>query len=126
MECGGNDGTVEAVRAMIRGRDTDDYEEADSRQDRKTGPCELCGRPDKFLTFHHLIPRRCHRMNRFRNTFSIGEMRSRGLWLCEPCHGGIHDLIPDEKLLGWSYNTRELLLAHEGIRRHVNWVKKQK
>jgi hypothetical protein len=101
-------------------------EEAGSRRERKTGACELCGRPGKELTFHHLIPRHCHRKPRFRNRFSIEDMRGRGLWLCRPCHGGIHDLIPDEKLLGWSYNTRELLLAHDEVRKHVEWVKKQK
>ena len=97
-----------------------------SRQDRKRGPCELCGRPDQALTFHHLIPRHCHRKKRFRSRFSLQEMRSRGLWICRPCHGGIHDMIPDEKDLGWNYHTRDLLLAHEGVRKHVDWVKKQK
>jgi hypothetical protein len=113
---------------MIRERETgeNDNREPESRQGRKDGPCELCGRPGKFLTFHHLIPRHCHRKKRFRNRFSISEMRSSGLWLCGACHDGIHDLIPDEKILGWSYNTRELLLGHEGVRKHIDWVKKQK
>ena len=117
---------------MIDEPDTDETDEKNgdgetqSRQTRKTGPCELCERPGKLLTFHHLIPRHCHRKKRFRARFSIAEMRSRGLWICRPCHGGIHDLIPDEKLLGWNYNTRELLLANEQIQKHVNWVKKQK
>jgi hypothetical protein len=111
---------------MIRDREPDEHEEAGSRQERRTGACELCGRPGKVLTFHHLIPRHCHRKRRFRNRFSIEEMRNSGLWLCRPCHGGIHDLIPDEKTLGWSYNTRDLLLAHDGVRKHVDWVKKQK
>lgn len=53
-------------------------------------------------------------------------MRHNGLYLCKLCHGGIHDLIPDEKTLANQYPTRELLLAHEGIARHVAWVAKQK
>jgi hypothetical protein len=97
-----------------------------SRQERKVGPCELCDRPGQGLTFHHLIPRHCHRKKRFRDYFSLREMRSRGLWVCRLCHGGIHDLIPDEKELGWSYNTRDLLMAHEGVRKHVDWVRKVK
>ena len=101
-------------------------EEGRSRPERKTGPCELCGREGKSLTFHHLIPRHCHRKCRFLRRFSIDEMRHRGLWICRPCHGGIHDLLPDEKVLGWSYNARESLLAHEPLARHVDWVKKQK
>src|SRR5262245_61953241 len=111
---------------MTLNRESDEKSETVSRKEQKTSPCEMCGRSGQALTFHHLIPRHCHRKRRFRNRFSIEEMRSSGLWLCGPCHGGIHDLIPDEKVLGWSYNTRELLLAHEGVRKHVDWVKKQK
>jgi hypothetical protein len=71
------------------------------------------------MTFHdpRPHPRYCHRKKRFRNRFSIPEMRSRGVWLCAVRHGGIHDLVPDEKTLGWSYNTRQLLPAHEGVRK---------
>ncbi len=88
--------------------------------------CELCERPGRFLTFHHLIPRRCHRNKRFRRSYTLTEMRSRGLWLCQECHSGVHDLIPDEKVLGSTFNTKERLLSHEGIKKHVDWVRKQK
>jgi hypothetical protein len=101
-------------------------DETGAHRERKVGPCELCGRPGKSLTFHHLIPRHCHRKRRFRNRFSLEMMRSHGLWLCGACHHGVHDIIPDEKVLGWSYYTRELLLAHDGVRKHVDWVRKQK
>ncbi|MDX2036665.1 MAG: hypothetical protein SFX72_08430 [Isosphaeraceae bacterium] len=53
-------------------------------------------------------------------------MRTRGLMLCRDCHDGIHDLIPDEKVLGWNYPTRELLLENEAIRRHVEWARKKR
>src|SRR4051794_38201534 len=99
---------------MSRDPVQDGEQGAMSHRERKLGPCELCGRSGKALTFHHLIPRHCHRKRRFRKRFTIDEMRDRGLWLCRPCHGGIHDLIADEKVLGWQYSTRELLLAHEG------------
>jgi hypothetical protein len=92
---------------------------------RRPDHCEFCGR-DKPLTFHHLIPRKNHRKARFRRRYSNHEMRHRGLYLCGPCHSGIHDLIPDETELGERYNTRDQLLAHEGIARHVAWVVKQK
>ena len=86
--------------------------------------CEFCGRA-KPLTFHHLIPRKNHRKARFRKRYAVGEMRSRGLYLCRQCHSGIHDLI-DEKELGERYTTKEDLLAHEGVARHVAWVARQK
>jgi hypothetical protein len=88
--------------------------------------CELCERSGQLLTFHHLVPRHCHGKKRFRRRFTLKEMRSWGLWLCKECHSGIRDLIPDEKIMGWNYHTRELLMTHEGIRRHIEWVRKQK
>jgi hypothetical protein len=86
--------------------------------------CELCGR-DKPLNFHHLIPRAMHGKRRFQRRFEREEMRSRGLNLCRLCHSGIHDLLT-ERELAEMYNTRELLLAHEGLARHIAWVRKQK
>jgi hypothetical protein len=41
-------------------------------------------------------------------------------------HAGIHDLIPDEKELAGKYNTKELLLEHEPLKRHIAWARKQK
>lgn len=87
--------------------------------------CELCGREVR-LTFHHLIPRRVHKRTRFIRRHGKEEMRSTGLWLCKLCHSGIHMIIPNEKLLAESYYTKELLLAHEGVARHVAWARKQK
>jgi len=93
--------------------------------ERREGACELCGR-DKPLTFHHLIPRKNHRKRSFQRRYSAHEMRHRGLHVCRPCHDGIHDLIPSERELGEFYNTRDLLLGHEGFARHLAWVRKQK
>ncbi|MCC6507541.1 MAG: hypothetical protein IT423_00430 [Pirellulaceae bacterium] len=87
--------------------------------------CELCGRV-KPLTFHHLIPCAVHRTKRFLARFGKEEMQTRGLNLCSLCHNGIHDLIPKEKELADKYNTKVLLLAHPGVAKHVQWVKKQK
>lgn len=91
----------------------------------KETPCELCSRNQK-LSKHHLIPRAVHTKKKFINRFGKEEMRKRGLMLCKLCHNGIHDLIPDEKTLAESYNTKELLLAHPAIAKHVAWAKKQK
>jgi hypothetical protein len=98
-----------------------------NRRTKDTQPiaCELCGR-DVRLTFHHLIPRRVHRRMRFIRQHGKEEMRSTGLRLCKLCHSGIHTIIPNEKLLAESYYTKDLLLGHEDIARHVAWAQKQK
>lgn len=86
--------------------------------------CELCGR-EKPLTFHHLVPKAMHRKKRFQKRYTKAELRSNGLWICRLCHNGIHDLI-SEKDLGEKYTTKELLLAHPDVAKHVAWVRKQK
>jgi hypothetical protein len=87
--------------------------------------CELCNRELlEFLSFHHLIPRALHGKKRYKKKYTREEL-NRGLDICKDCHSGIHDLLT-EKQLGETYNTKEQLLAHEGIAKHVAWVKKQK
>jgi hypothetical protein len=88
--------------------------------------CELCARAGVALTEHHLIPRAVHRKRQFRQRFDLDEMRHRKLLVCRKCHRGIHRLIPDEKELARTYNTRDALLADERIARHVAWVAKQR
>lgn len=92
-----------------------------AKQDR----CEMCGRT-KPLTKHHLIPRAVHTKKKFVTLFGKKEMRTRGLMVCKLCHHGIHDLIPKETDLAEHYNTKELLMAHAAVQKHVAWVKKQK
>ena len=87
--------------------------------------CQLCGR-DRPLTKHHLIPRAVHRKRRFLKRYSRAEMHERSIMICRACHSGIHDLIEDEKQLAEEFNTLESLLAHEGLQRHIAWVRKQK
>lgn len=87
--------------------------------------CELCNR-SKPLTKHHLIPRAVHTKKRFINRFGKEEMQKRGIMVCKKCHKGIHDIIPDEKELADKFNTLELLMADERIRKHVDWARKQK
>jgi len=86
----------------------------------------MCKREGVPLTEHHLIPRAVHGKKSFARRFSKLEMKSRKLICCKLCHNGIHDLIPDEKDLARNYNTLELLLEDDKIKKHVEWVKKQK
>ncbi|MEM1214714.1 MAG: hypothetical protein AAGJ82_03465 [Bacteroidota bacterium] len=89
------------------------------------GTCELCQRLQP-LTEHHLIPRAVHRKKYFQKRFSKEEMKHRRISICRKCHKGIHRIIPDEKELARDFNTKELLLADERIKKHVEWVAKQK
>lgn len=89
-----------------------------------TRHCELCGR-DKPLTFHHLIPKAVHSKKRYQKRHTKDELRSLGIHVCRLCHSGIHDLITERELAD-SFTTREALLEHEGLARHIAWVKKQK
>lgn len=87
--------------------------------------CEFCERPVK-LTEHHLIPRAVHRKQRFIDCFGKEEMRHRKILLCKLCHRAIHKFLPDEKELARDYNTKEALLEHEGLQKHIAWARKQK
>lgn len=66
-----------------------------------------------------------HGKTRFQNQYTKEEMHTRGLMLCQLCHNGVHDLI-ERKELAAEFNTKETLLAHERLAKHVAWVKKQK
>ncbi|QDU29683.1 hypothetical protein ETAA8_47980 [Anatilimnocola aggregata] len=88
--------------------------------------CELCLRLLKGKgSRHHLIPRACHRRTWFRNRYSR-EQRLSTIELCSDCHAAIHDLIPDERELGRSYFTVELLASHPAVAKYLVWVRKQK
>jgi len=86
--------------------------------------CELCQRPEVYLTRHHLIPRTRHRKKSARRRFSVAEMRNRVLWLCRPCHNHIHGTL-SEKELADAFHTREALLAHPDIQRFVAWLREK-
>ena len=91
-----------------------------------TTACQLCGRVTKRgTTEHHLIPRTCHSNKWFKKQFTREQM-SATIDVCRDCHRAIHKLVPDEKDLGRSFNTIELLLSHEELAKFVAWVKKQK
>lgn len=85
--------------------------------------CALCGRA-KPLTFHHLIPRKCHRKKWFRRHFTREEMQTRGLDVCRDCHRHIHQTFTEQEL-GKHYNTRETLMAQEEMQKFVAWVRKK-
>jgi hypothetical protein len=87
--------------------------------------CEFCDR-NAPVTKHHLIPRAIHSTKKFMKRFTKKEMYGNAVMVCRLCHSGIHAIIPSEKDLAEYYYTKDLLLAHEGIDRHVQWARKQK
>jgi len=85
--------------------------------------CQLCGSGQQ-ITFHHLIPRTCHRNKWFRKNFSREEMRTRGIDVCRPCHSFIHKQY-NEKHLGRELNTLDRLLAEPVISTYVAWARQR-
>ena len=75
--------------------------------------CEICEK-DLPLTFHHLIPKKCHSNKWFRKRYTREEMNTRGIHVCRKCHNYIHE-IAGQKELGRDYNTLEALLQNEKI-----------
>ena len=86
--------------------------------------CALCGRAQP-LTFHHLIPRALHKRPRYKKRYTKEELRTLGIDVCQLCHNGLHDLFTKHEL-GESYMTKEALLEHPAVQKHVAWVRKQK
>ena len=85
--------------------------------------CELCGAGEP-LTFHHLIPRTCHRNKWFRKHFELQDMRERGITICRACHAFVHRQF-SEKALGRDLNTLEALSAEPVIADYVQWAKRR-
>ena len=86
--------------------------------------CALCG-SERSMTFHHLIPRSCHRNKWFRKNFDKTDMKERGIDICRRCHSFIHKKFSG-KILGRQLNTLEKILENETIMTHVRWARKQK
>lgn len=88
------------------------------------GKCEICERPGRELTRHHLIPRSRHRKARSKRQFSREEMRTRIAHICSDCHCQIH-LLFTEKELAADFNTLEDLKGHEGMQKFVGYIQKK-
>lgn len=95
----------------------------EERVGKRKNACELCGRVVP-LTYHHLIPRKVHRRNFFKKKYSKEELNN-GVYVCRPCHSGVHKLY-DEMTLAKQFNSLELLQEDSAVRTHIQWVAKQK
>ncbi|HXG65855.1 MAG TPA: hypothetical protein VNO70_12180 [Blastocatellia bacterium] len=85
--------------------------------------CELCGREVAKITKHHLIPRSRHKSKKKREDVEREELH-RGIWICWPCHRNIHAVLT-EKELASEYNTLEKLTAYPGVKKFIEWVRRQ-
>jgi len=84
-----------------------------SDQDKKLGPCPLCGRDmttGPSVNRHHWTPK-----------LKNGETAS---WIHVVCHRMIHRTF-SEADLARHYSTPEALLGHPDIKRFVSWVRKK-
>ena len=72
----------------------------------KIGCCPCCSRTVP-LTFHHLVPKKVHRRNRYKKLYSKDEL-NRGVYLCRRCHKGIHRTF-DELTLAEKFNSLETI-----------------
>ena len=85
--------------------------------------CELCNR-EKQLTFHHLIPKKNHKINYIKKKYSSININTYGINICRDCHKMIHKLIP-HKSLALEYNSKEKLQNHSDLKKFILWVKTQ-
>ncbi len=85
--------------------------------------CELCERQQK-LTFHHLIPKKNHKIKYIQKRFSAIDLNKYGIMICNDCHKMIHKLIP-HKQLALEFNTTEKLISHKELAKFICWVKSQ-
>ena len=84
---------------------------------------ELCQR-DKKLTFHHLIPKKNHKIKHIQKRFLSFDLNTYGIMTCIDCHKMIHKLIP-HKLLALEYNSKEKLINHPELEKFIIWVRLQ-
>ena len=85
--------------------------------------CELCDR-EQQLTFHHLIPKKNHKIKFIKKKYSSLNISTYGIKICMDCHRMIHKLIP-HKSLALEYNTKKKLQNHSELKKFIMWVKTQ-
>ncbi|NNJ92479.1 MAG: hypothetical protein HKP55_12460 [Gammaproteobacteria bacterium] len=85
--------------------------------------CALCG-TDQQITYHHLIPKTCHKNKWFKKNFAMADMRERQIPVCRKCHSFVHKHY-SEKVLGRELNTLEKLLGEEKLQKFIIWKRKQ-
>lgn len=101
----------------------EDSREEMRKRGARIGRCPCCSRTVP-LTFHHLVPKKMHRRNRYKKQYSR-ENLNRGVYVCRRCHKGIHRIF-DELTLAEKFNSLETLLLDERLAKHFRWVSKRR
>ena len=85
--------------------------------------CQLCER-NVELTFHHLIPRKSHKIKFIRKKHAQLNLNTYGINVCKDCHKMIHKIIP-HKQLALNYFSKERLMQNPQLIRFIKWVRTQ-
>jgi hypothetical protein len=85
--------------------------------------CQLCER-NVELTFHHLIPRKSHKIKFIRKKHALLNLNTYGINVCKDCHKMIHKIIP-HKQLALNYFSKERLMQNPQLIRFIKWVRTQ-
>lgn len=85
--------------------------------------CALCG-TEQSITFHHLVPRSCHRNKWFQKRYDKLEMCERGIDICRRCHSFLHKKF-SEKYLGRELNTLDKIKQNDTIQTYLTWASKR-
>ena len=89
-----------------------------------TGNCKLCNRV-KGLTFHHLIPKTCHKNKWFKKNFTKIQLKESGFNVCKDCHVFIHKTWKPKEL-GRYFNTFEKIKNDKRTKKFVGYIRKKK
>lgn len=82
--------------------------------------CEICGRAQLPLTYHHLIPRAVHDKAVKRGWHAEWEV-NKVAWLCRACHSFVHRVATNEELARELFSV-ELLMEREDVQKWAGWV----
>lgn len=82
--------------------------------------CEICGRDNINLSYHHLIPRFVHNKVIKRGWHRPDELQNVA-WLCGACHRRVHQFANHEDLAR-HYYTVERLMAEPEMQRYAAWA----
>ncbi len=83
-----------------------------------------CCRRNALLTYHHLIPRKLHRRNRFKKNYTR-EQLNQGIEVCRQCHSGIHARY-DEMTLCQNFSEPAAILSDPELSKFFEWVSRQR